>query len=75
MEAEKTKLDLLSVLPKRECGIVFLTLISQNSFGEKTFFTGTVPLAGLGAGLSSRFLCTYPDELGDISNVVVPAPG
>lgn len=29
----------------------------------------------LDTGLSSRFLSTHPEELGDISDVVVPAPG
>lgn len=75
METEKNKLGLFSVLSRSECGIVFLTLIFQNSFGDKTFFTGTVPPIDLDTGLSSRFQSTHPGELGDVSDVVVSAPG
>lgn len=75
METEKTKLDLFPVVPRSECGFFFLTITCQNSFGDKTFFTGIVPLIDLGTGLSSRFLSTHPEEPGDISDVVVPAPG
>lgn len=41
----------------------------------KHFFTGAVSLIDLDTGLSSRFLSAHPEELGDISDVVVPAPG
>jgi len=75
METEKNKLDLFTVLPRSRCGIVFLTLICQNSFGDKTFFTGTVPSRDVDTGLRSRFLSTHPEEPGDLSKVVVPAPG
>lgn len=75
MESEKTKLDLFSVLPRSECGTVLLTLICQNSFGDKTFFTGAVPLIDADTGLSSRFLSAHPEEPGDISDAVAPAPG
>lgn len=58
------------MLPRNECGMVLLTLICRNSFGIKIFFTGTVPLIDLDAGLSSRFLSAHPEELGDLSHVV-----
>lgn len=74
-EAKKTKLYLFSLLPRSENGIVFLIFNCQNSFEDETFFTGIVSLIDLDTGLSSRFLSTHPEELGDISDVVILAPG
>lgn len=71
----KIKLYLFSLLPRSECGIVFLIFSCQNSFEDETVFTGTVSLIDLDAGLRSRFLSPHAEQLGDISDVVVLAPG